>query len=173
MSRAVIALGSNLGRREENLEKALEALGALPGTEVAAVSSVYETEPVGYADQPRFLNMAAVVETALSARALLGACLGIEAALGRVRSFPNAPRTLDLDLLVVEGESAADPELTLPHPRMGERGFVLAPLRDLFPDGKVLSWDFSQAMETVSYSGVFRVENRFFQKNFKKREKRY
>ncbi|HIW73445.1 MAG TPA: 2-amino-4-hydroxy-6-hydroxymethyldihydropteridine diphosphokinase [Firmicutes bacterium] len=171
MRRAVIALGSNLGCREDNLEQALSALGALPETAVTAVSSLYETDPVGYADQPRFFNMAAVVETALSPRALLGACLGIEAALGRVRSFPNAPRTLDLDLLVMEGEEVSVPELRLPHPRMEERGFVLAPLRDLFPDGMVLDRDLSGAMRTASYSGVFRVENPVVQKKFEKFQK--
>lgn len=168
MRRAVVALGTNLGQREENLRRALEALEALPDTQIAAVSSLYETDPVGYADQPCFLNMAAVVETSLSARALLGACLGIEAALGRVRTFPNAPRTIDLDLLVVQGEDSSDPELTLPHPRMGQRGFVLAPLRDLFPDGMVLDRDFSQEMQAVSYAGVRRVKT-----NFQKIEKRY
>ena len=168
MRRAVIALGSNLGCREDNLEQALSALGALPETAVTAVSSLYETDPVGYADQPCFLNMATVLETSLSARALLGACLGIEAALGRVRTFPNAPRTIDLDLLVVQGEDSSDPELTLPHPRMGQRGFVLAPLRDLFPDGMVLDRDFSREMQAVSYAGVRRVKT-----NFQKIEKRY
>ena len=168
MRRAVVALGTNLGQREENLRRALEALEALPGTRLAAVSCLYETEPVGYADQPCFLNMATVLETSLSARALLGACLGIEAALGRVRTFPNAPRTIDLDLLVVQGEDSSDPELTLPHPRMGQRGFVLAPLRDLFPDGMVLDRDFSREMQAVSYAGVRRVKT-----NFQKIEKRY
>lgn len=172
MSRAVIALGSNLGRREEHLERALSALDTLAGTKVRAVSSLYETEPVGYADQPCFFNMAVLVETTLSARALLGACLGIEAALGRVRSFRNAPRTIDLDLLAMEGEESSNPELYLPHPRMGERGFVLAPLRDLFPDGKIFGWDFAEEMRTVSYSGVSRIENANFKKIFEKFEKR-
>ena len=172
MSRAVLALGSNLGDREDNLGRALSAISVLPGTAVTGVSSVYETEPVGYSDQPRFLNAAAVVETMLSARALLGACLGAEAALGRVRTFPNAPRVIDIDLLVMEGERSADPELTLPHPRIGERGFVLAPLRDLFPDGRILDADFSEAMRSVSYEGIKRREFCNLQKYLKKNEKK-
>ena len=169
VSRAVLALGSNLGNREETLRRALSALSTLPGTAVIGVSSLYETEPVGYTDQPYFLNAAAVIETTLSARALLGACLGVEAALGRVRTFPNAPRVIDIALLVMEGELSADPELTLPHPRIGERGFVLAPLRDLFPDGQVLDADFGEAMRSVSYEGVERRKTCEFQKYFKKK----
>ena len=145
--RAVVALGTNLGDREQQLSAALEALCALPGTQVLRVSGVYETKPVGYTEQPRFLNAVTEIETALSPHALLGACLGIEAAMGRVRMFRNGPRVVDLDILVYDGVTCTEDELTLPHPRMGERAFVLVPLADLYPDGKVLSADFAYAMD--------------------------
>lgn len=154
MSRAVLALGGNLGDRLAFLRGARDAVDRLPGTTVLASSGVYETEPVGLADQPRFLNAAILIDTTLSARALLGACLGIEAALGRVRGVAGGPRVVDIDLLVYEGATAADPELTLPHPRMKQRGFVLAPLRDLFPQGMVLDLDCVREMRAVSYDGV-------------------
>lgn len=140
--RAVLGLGGNLGDRTEYLHAALDALAHLPGTAVTAVSSIYETAPVGYADQPDFYNLVAVVETSLSPRALLGGCLGIEAALGRVRTFRNAPRVVDIDVLLIEGVTSSDPELTVPHPRMMERAFVLVPLRELFPDGVALGVPF-------------------------------
>ena len=100
MSRAVLSLGSNLGDREGNIRSALKSLALLPGTAVVKASSLYETDPVGCTDQPVFLNAAVLVDTGLSPRALLGACLGIEAALGRVRRFKNGPRTIDIDILV-------------------------------------------------------------------------
>lgn len=150
MSRAVVALGANLGEREETLRRALAALDSLPGTAVLRVSPLYETEPVGYRDQPAFLNGVAELETALSPRALLGACLGIEAGLGRRRTFANAPRPVDLDVLLFEGTALSDAELTLPHPRMGERGFVLVPLRDLYPEGQPLGFDFQKEIAAVS-----------------------
>lgn len=131
MKQAAVALGTNLGARAENLVAAIHALAALPSTTVLKMSGVYETKPVGYADQPDFLNMVVLLETALSPRALLGGCLGIEAALGRRRTFRNAPRVIDLDLVWMEGETSNDPELILPHPRMQERAFVIAPLREV------------------------------------------
>ena len=132
--KAVIGLGTNTGDRAVNLQAAVDALSLLPGTRVTVISPVYETEPVGYADQPDFLNAVACVETELSPRALLGACLGIEAALGRVRLFKNGPRIIDLDLLLYEGVTLQTDELTLPHPRMHLRRFVLEPLAEIIPD---------------------------------------
>lgn len=150
---AVLGLGGNLGDRKGNLEAALDALGHLPDTAVVAVSSLYETAPVGYADQPDFYNIVAVVETALSPRALLGSCFGIEAALGRVRTFRNAPRVVDIDVLLYEGVASDDAELTLPHPRMMERAFVLVPLAELFPNGEALGVPFSM----IETDGVRRI----------------
>lgn len=152
--KAVVGLGANLGDRSRALRTAVDFLDRLCGTRVMALSPVYETAPVGYADQPDFLNMAAVLETTLSPRALLGGCLGIEAAMGRKRSFANAPRVIDIDLLVAQGICCDDPELHLPHPRLLERAFVLLPLQDLFPQGDVWGLSIRSALQTVSREGV-------------------
>ncbi len=144
--RAVLGLGANLGDPLAALRAAVDALGLLPHTTVTAVSSVYKTAPVGYTDQPDFYNLVATVDTALSPHALLGGCLGIEAALGRVRTFRNAPRVVDVDLLLYEGYAEETEELTVPHPRMMERAFVLVPLGELFPDGKALGTTFEAVL---------------------------
>ncbi|ANY73572.1 2-amino-4-hydroxy-6-hydroxymethyldihydropteridine diphosphokinase [Paenibacillus ihbetae] len=130
-SEAYIALGANLGDREGNLMEALERLDDTLGIQVLRVSNLYETEPVGYVDQPMFLNMAAVVSTSLSPHALLAEMQRIEKELGRVRHIHWGPRTVDLDLLWMEGRRLDTPELVLPHPRMQERSFVLRPLSDI------------------------------------------
>jgi len=101
---------------------------------VRRISSVYETEPVGYLDQPWFLNLAMEVESRVSPRALLSCCLGIEARQGRVRSFAGAPRPLDLDLLLIGNLILDEPDLRIPHPRMAERRFVLVPLAEIAPE---------------------------------------
>ena len=146
---AYIALGSNLGDRLATLSAAVKALSLLPHTAVTAVSRVYLTEPVGYDDQPDFYNAAVRLETGLTPRALLGACLGIEAALGRHRQIKNGPRTVDLDVLLHGTKAYQDEELTLPHPRMLERVFVLAPLCDVC--GNALYHD---ALKQVTMQGV-------------------
>ena len=135
MTRAYVALGSNLGDREGTLRAALEALAAEPGIDVVAVSRFYDTEPVGYLDQPRFLNGAAAIDTELPAGELLQRLLAVELRFGRRREDVPAqgPRTLDLDLLL-DGEAEIDePGLRIPHPRLHERRFVLEPLADLDP----------------------------------------
>ena len=133
--RAYIGLGGNVGDRAANLERAVAALAADPDVEVVAVSTFRETEPVGYLDQPRFLNGVVAVETALPPRALLDRLLGIERALGRERSGPRfGPRTIDLDLLLYGTETLDEPGLTVPHPRLAERRFVLEPLCELDPE---------------------------------------
>lgn len=132
MDLAIVALGANLGDRLATLREAVRRLGEI-GT-VDAVSSVHETDPVGYADQPAFLNAVVRLGTELRPEPLLTALLRIEAELGRVRAFPNSPRTLDLDLLLYDDLVLATPDLTLPHPRLHERAFVLAPLAEIAPD---------------------------------------
>ena len=127
MSRVVIAMGSNLGDRLENLQGGLDALFDAPGLTFVAVSPVFETAPVGGPPQPAYLNAVLIAETALPARAVLDRCHSVEAAFGRTRSQVWGPRTLDLDLIVYGDEVSDDPELTLPHPRAHERAFVLAP----------------------------------------------
>jgi 2-amino-4-hydroxy-6-hydroxymethyldihydropteridine diphosphokinase len=132
--RAFIGLGSNLGDREGWLRRAVELLRAEPEIEVVAVSSVRETEPVGYLDQPPFLNAAVEVKTPLPARALLDRLLAVEQALGRRRDGPRfGPRTIDLDLLLYGHERVDEPALTVPHPRLAERRFALEPLHELDP----------------------------------------
>ena len=131
MVRAYIGLGSNLGDREATLRRALDLLG----DEVVAVSSFRETEPVGYLDQPRFLNAAAALDTELAPRALLDRLLEVERELGRTREGPRfGPRTIDLDLLLYGDRTIDEPGLTVPHPRLAERLFVLEPLAELDPD---------------------------------------
>jgi 2-amino-4-hydroxy-6-hydroxymethyldihydropteridine diphosphokinase len=135
VTRAYVGLGANLGDREAMLRSALELLEAEPGIELVAVSKLRDTDPVGIADQPRFLNAAAAVETDLSPRELLDRLLGIERRLGRTREGPRfGPRTIDLDLLLYGDEQIDEPGLEVPHPRLHERLFALEPLADLDPD---------------------------------------
>ena len=132
--RAFIGLGANLGEREATLGRALELLGERPGIQVVAVSSFRETEPVGYLDQPRFVNAAAELETSLAPRELLDALLAVERDLGRTRDGPRfGPRTIDLDLLVYGDEVVDEPGLEVPHPRLHERRFALELLAELAP----------------------------------------
>jgi 2-amino-4-hydroxy-6-hydroxymethyldihydropteridine diphosphokinase len=132
--RAYLGVGANLGNREETIERALELLGRQKGVEVVAVSALRETEPVGFIDQPRFLNGAAAVETDLEPRELLEALLTVERDLGRTRDGPRfGPRTIDLDLLVFGDREVSEPGLTVPHPRLAERAFALEPLAELDP----------------------------------------
>jgi 2-amino-4-hydroxy-6-hydroxymethyldihydropteridine diphosphokinase len=132
MAEALIALGSNVGAREEHLRYAVERLGRFGS--VRAVSSFHETEPAGFAAQGLFLNAALALETALGPRELMREMLRIEAERGRERRILNGPRTLDLDLLFYENLVMDEPGLTLPHPRMHERLFVLAPLAEVAPE---------------------------------------
>lgn len=134
MTRAYVGLGANLGDREATLREALVRLGDVDGVEVVAVSSFRETDPVGLLDQPRFVNGAAALETALGARALLDVLLAVERSLGRTRSGPRfGPRTVDLDLLLYGDRIVDEPGLTVPHPRLHERAFALEPLAELAP----------------------------------------
>ncbi|WP_432723903.1 2-amino-4-hydroxy-6-hydroxymethyldihydropteridine diphosphokinase [Jeongeupia wiesaeckerbachi] len=131
---AYIALGANLGDPARQLDAAVDALAALADSRLVAVSDYYRSAPVGYADQPDFHNAVALIETSLSAPAVLDALLAIEAAQGRHRAFRNAPRTLDLDLLLYGDATLHLPHLNVPHPRMHERAFVLLPLLEIAPD---------------------------------------
>ena len=135
MQRAYVGLGSNLGDREQTLRAAVAALAAQPAVDVVAVSSLIDTEPVGYRDQPRFLNGVAVLDTDLSAGALLELLLEVERSFGRRRDGvpPQGPRTLDLDLLLYGEGEIDEPGLRVPHPRLHERAFVLGPLAEVAP----------------------------------------
>jgi 2-amino-4-hydroxy-6-hydroxymethyldihydropteridine diphosphokinase len=135
VTRAYVGLGANLGDRRASLDRALELLGGEEGIDVVAVSSFRDTEPVGYLDQPRFLNAAAALDTELGPRELLDRLLAVERALGRTRDGPRfGPRTVDLDLLVHGDTRLSEPGLELPHPRLHERRFALEPLAELDPD---------------------------------------
>jgi 2-amino-4-hydroxy-6-hydroxymethyldihydropteridine diphosphokinase len=136
MARAFVGIGANLGEPERQIRAALGELAASDRVELVAVSSLRETDPVGYEDQPRFLNGAAVVETELSPRELLERLLEIERILGRTRGEgPRfGPRTIDLDLLLYGDEIVQEAGLTLPHPRLAQRRFALEPLAELDPD---------------------------------------
>jgi 2-amino-4-hydroxy-6-hydroxymethyldihydropteridine diphosphokinase len=133
--KAYIGIGSNLGDRERVIAAALDLLRAEDGLQVLAVSTLRETDPVGYVDQPRFLNGAVAVETSLRAGELLGVLLELERRLGRVRGEgPRfGPRTIDLDLLLYGDETIQEPGLHVPHPRLPERRFALEPLAELDP----------------------------------------
>jgi 2-amino-4-hydroxy-6-hydroxymethyldihydropteridine diphosphokinase len=135
MTRAFVGIGSNLGDSRALIAAALELLGAEDGVEVVAVSSLRETDPVGYEDQPRFLNGAAELETELGPHDLLARLLAVERELGRVRGEgPRfGPRTIDLDLLLYGRRIVDAPGLQVPHPRLHERGFALEPLAELDP----------------------------------------
>jgi len=135
VTRAYVGLGSNLGDREATLNHAIELLGECEGIELAAVSSFRDTDPVGYLDQPRFLNGAVAIETALAPAELLATLLEVERVLGRTREGPRyGPRTVDLDLLLIDGVMIDELGLTVPHPRLHEREFALAPLAELDPE---------------------------------------
>jgi len=132
--RAFVALGSNLVEPEAQVTQAFIALTRLPQTRLLAQSSLYRSAPVGYAEQPDFINAVALIETEIAAHDLLQSLLEIERDFGRIRDFRNAPRTLDLDLLLYGELTLHEAGLTLPHPRMHERAFVLLPLLEIAPD---------------------------------------
>jgi 2-amino-4-hydroxy-6-hydroxymethyldihydropteridine diphosphokinase len=134
MTAVVLALGSNLGDRQDILQGAVDAIAGLPGVRVTAVSPVYETAPVGGPAQPDYLNAVVLADATAPARELLDRLHEIEAAFDRVRLVRWGPRTLDIDVIMFGGERSDDPELTLPHPRAHERAFVLAPWHDVDPD---------------------------------------
>ena len=134
---ACVALGANIDDPVQQISAGFAALAALPGTRVVARSSLYRSAPVGYADQPDFINAVATIETTLAPHDLLEALLAIERAHGRVRAFPNAPRTLDLDIVLYGDMTVHEPGLTIPHARMLERAFVMVPLAEIAPDAMV------------------------------------
>ena len=134
MSKAFVALGSNLNEPESQVIRAFQAINKLPKTKLNKTSSLYQSAPVGYANQPDFINAVAEISTQLSPETLLAALLNIEIEAGRERPFANAPRVLDLDLLLYDDLIINTKNLTLPHPRIHERGFVLLPLAEIAPE---------------------------------------
>lgn len=134
MARAYLGLGTNLGDTESNLRRALRTLADV--VTIEAVSGVYRTAPVGHTDQPDFLNLVLRVQTSLEPEALLAETQRIEHELGRERSFPNAPRIIDIDIVLFGDRQISTRNLTVPHPRMLERGFVMRPLAEIDPGAR-------------------------------------
>lgn len=134
MARAFLGLGSNVGDRLTNLQRAVDLLAGRVDIDIRRSSRVYETDPVGGSAQPDYLNAVVEVETTLSPRELLEACLEVEVELGRTREERWGPRTIDVDVLTYDGDRVDEPDLTIPHPRMHERAFVLVPLLELVVD---------------------------------------
>ena len=155
-----LGLGSNLGDRQHNLDKALDFLSQR--LQMDNISSVYDTEPIGNIEQPRFLNLVCRVYTSLSPEALLVLAKGIESKLGRTPNKPNTPRPIDIDILFYGEQVIETPELVIPHPRLAERAFVLIPLAEVTPNfvhpvsGKTVKELLKEVRET---QGVFRWEN--------------
>lgn len=148
-SRVFISLGSNLGDRMEHLAAARDALAALPATCLVAASRVYETAPREHKEQPDFLNQVVCLETGLEPHDLLGECQRIERDHGRKRTLRFGPRTLDLDILLFQDVESDEAELTLPHPRMLQRAFVLVPLAEV--------WGFARGMPDIDVAGLSRA----------------
>ncbi|MCD8926315.1 2-amino-4-hydroxy-6-hydroxymethyldihydropteridine diphosphokinase [Staphylococcus epidermidis] len=131
MVKAYLGLGSNIGNRELQLNEAIKILHAYQGIQVTQVSHIYETEPVGYTNQPKFLNLCIEIETELNPQSLLKCCLATEQQLHRKREIRWGPRTLDVDILMFDDQIIEQDNLSVPHPRMKERSFVLIPLNDI------------------------------------------
>lgn len=148
--KALIGIGTNIGDRAENIRNAVEALNLLPDVKVLRCASIYETDPWGYTEQQSFYNTVVEVESDKSPEMLLGACLGIEAGMGRVREFKNGPRVIDLDLLVVESYESSSLHITVPHPLIGERDFVLVPMKELYEDMNVLGFSYAKSYENIA-----------------------
>jgi 2-amino-4-hydroxy-6-hydroxymethyldihydropteridine diphosphokinase len=151
---ATLGLGGNLGDVAGSFVEALGRLAATPGVKLKRVSSVYRTPPWGKLDQPSFLNMAALIETTAPARALLALCLDIERAFGRRRAERWGPRTIDIDILTYGAARIDEPDLTIPHPRLCERAFALAPLAEIAPRLGVAGRDVAQWLALADRAGV-------------------
>jgi 2-amino-4-hydroxy-6-hydroxymethyldihydropteridine diphosphokinase len=156
MAEAGISLGSNLGDKAATIERAVEALGHSPDIRLIRRSRLYRTEPWGDANQDWFLNACVLVETALSPQELLRRCLDIETTLGRDRSSGRrwGPRAIDLDLLFYDGITLSEPSLTLPHPHMFERAFVLVPLNEIAGDRSINGRSVAAGLQAIDRSGV-------------------
>ena len=156
MTLAIIALGSNINPIN-HIQQATEHLFRLPESRVVGVSSLYQSTPVGYLDQPDFINAVIAIETDLDKYDLLLQLQNIENILGRVRPFPNAPRTLDLDLIDYGNQTNDDPKLILPHPRACERAFVIVPLAEILPDFMLNNQKVTDVMQHLDLTGVTKI----------------
>lgn len=160
INKVFLALGSNMGNREDNLTKAVSAVSGIGETRLLKVSNIYETKPVGFTEQDDFLNMAALIETGLSPLKLLDKLQEVETAMGRVREVRWGPRTIDIDILLYDDIEMNAQRLTIPHPRMLERAFVMVPLRDLDPDLKIDNKSIDEIIDNCEdKSGIMLFKN--------------
>lgn len=153
----ILSAGTNKGDRRANIERCAQAVSLLPGTTLVDKTSIYETEPVGYDNQQNFYNILLKVESELEPNELLGACLGIEAAFGRVRKIRFGPRIMDVDIIFAEDKNIKSKNLIVPHPRFYERRFILEPLLEFFPDGIVYGKDIKPFIEKIKGQEVFKA----------------
>lgn len=158
INKAIVALGSNLNQPKKQIQAAFNALARLPESQLIAQSSLYLSAPQGYVDQPDFINAVALLHTHLNALDLLHQLQEIEQQFGRQRSFANAPRTLDLDLIDFNQQQHQSPELTLPHPRATERAFVLLPLAEIAPHQLLAGKSVALWLEQTSCADIVRLD---------------
>ncbi len=157
-SQAFIALGSNLENPTSQIRKAFDELDKIPSSKLLVYSSLYRSAPVGRLDQPDFINAVAKIETRLNPHELLSALLEIERRHGRTRNFPNAPRTLDLDILLYDDLEYHQHDLTLPHPRISQRAFVLQPLMEIAPNCRIPGYNtIAELLATCQNQRVERI----------------
>lgn len=158
MAKAYLSLGSNIGDKKENLDKAIELLESHDEIEVTRLSSYYETEPVGYKEQDWFLNIVVEINTSLSPYSLLEYCNIIEQKLKRKRIVRWGPRTIDVDILLYENYISTDERLTIPHPRMIERAFVMIPLYEIAPNIKLNGQDISSIIKNLKKEEIRKID---------------
>ena len=152
--RYVLSLGTNIGDRKNNLLSAVKSLELIPETKVLDCSSIYETEPVGYAQQDDFYNIALLLESKFEPNEMIGICMGLESVFNRVREFKNGPRILDVDVIFCEDKKISTKNLTVPHPRYFERRFVLEPMLELFPDGEFFGIGLKKFIDKIDGQNV-------------------
>lgn len=154
-----LSLGSNIENREAHLKDAVALLESYKDIHILAISSIYETDPVGYIEQGNFLNIVIKIETSFSAEKLLQKCLYTEERLGRIREFKWGPRTIDLDILLYNNENIESENLIIPHPRMHERAFVLIPLIEIEPNIKIptVTTPLTQILDEIPDKGGVRL----------------
>lgn len=155
----ILTIGTNMGDRENNINRAINSINSIPYTDVVKVSSIYETEPVGYARQDNFYNCIVMVESQFEPHEMLGICLGIEAGFGRKRGLRFGPRILDIDIIFAQDKKIDTLNLTVPHPRYHERRFVLQPMLEILDDGTFYGIDFKQHLDKIEGQEVMFVKH--------------
>lgn len=153
----VLSAGSNIGDKSQNLSNAVDCLNNLPNTSVVSQSAIYKTEPVSDIEQDDFYNMVMLVKSNFNPHELLGACMGVESALGRVRTVKDGPRVIDLDIIFAQDLKIDTPNLVVPHPRYHQRRFVLQPMLDIFTDGNAFGINFSKYIDNIEGQRVIKI----------------